>query len=465
MEKTPICNHILRNVPFHLCQYIADWHDNAIWQSLLALFDIQPALVGDVSWFVSSLPIRYGGLGFRSCSRLAAAIHWAAWADSFENLHKRFPALAAKIRAALDTGSTAPSLEYVRDSVVWLQGVGFVCPSWTDLKNGVRPRSAEQIGNESDPAHFKHGWQFYATQQVYEQEHQVLHAQLNPTQQAMLRSQAGIGAGDWLLAIPSSNWFKLADNLFLLALRRRMFLPLPAARSSCTSCLAPLDEFGHHLLSCTRSGWLKRRATGLERAWVQVLSEAGANSQHRPLLRDLAIPGVVDTDTRQLDIIAGGLPLFGGKTIIGDATLRSPVSGVGTPHGGQEVNSANTDGYTFAKARRDKIDTYPELANATARHKFLVLGSEVGGRFSSECVDLVHQLVELKARHASDEDCKLVKLVYFRRWWGILSVAVQRAVSMNLLGGDWAPAIALEAPSDEELLCATIVPPSEPRMR
>ena len=244
-----------------------------------------------------------------------------------------------------------------------------------------------------------------------------------------------------------------------------MFLPLPLARTRCTSCAACLDSFGHHLLCCTRSGWLKRRATGLERAWVQVLSEAGANAQHRPLLRDLAIPGVLDTDTRQLDILAGGLPLFGGKTIVGDATLRSPVSGTGVPHGGTRTGAATTDGFIFAQARRDKASVYPELASETARHKFLVLGSEVGGRFSEECVDLVKKLVVLKTRSAPLESSKVLKLIYFRRWWGILSVAVQRAVAMNLLGGDWAPAMSLWPPTEEELLCATVVPPAETRMR
>ena len=428
---------------------------------LLALFDLEPALVGDVSWFVTSLPVRLGGLGFRSSSRLAPAVHWAAWADCFENLHKRFPALAAKITRALNEGSFAPSVQYVRDSVEWLRGVGFECPSWVGLKNGVRPRRPEQVGDETDPAHFKHGWQFYASRQVYDQEHNVLLAQFEPGQRALLRSQAGVGAGDWLLAVPSSDWLKLSDSLFLLALRRRMFLPMPLARSACTACSASLDEFGHHLLSCTRSGWLKRRATGLEHAWVQVLSEAGANAQHRPLLRDLALPGVLDTDSRQLDILAGGLPLYGGRTIVGDATLRSPVSGRGEPHG----RAADVDGFIFGQARRDKADTYPELANNNARHKFLVLGTEVGGRFSVECVELVHKLIEFKARHLSDEESQLFKAIYSRRWWGILSVATQRAVAMNLLGGNWAPTIALYTPSSEELLCATIATPNESRMR
>ena len=177
-------------------------------------------------------------------------------------------------------GSVAPSLQYVRESIDWLHGVGFTCPSWADLRAGARPLTPEQIGSESDPAHFKHGWQFYATQQVLKHDHESFLSELEPGQQAQLRPQAGTGAGSWLLAVPTSDLLRLPDNLFLLALRKRLFLPMPLAGSHCKSCRATLDEWGHHMLSCTRSGWLKRRATGLEKAWVQVLAEAGANAQH-----------------------------------------------------------------------------------------------------------------------------------------------------------------------------------------
>ena len=94
-----------------------------------------------------------------------------------------------------------------------------------------------------------------------------------------------------------------------------------------------------------------------------------------------------------------------------------------------------------------------------------MLGTEVGGRFSEECVDLVRLCVNLKAQRLADGDSKLFKLIYHRRWWGILSIAAQRAVALNLHGGDWAPAIPLDAPSSEELLCATITAPAESRMR
>ena len=122
--------------------------------------------------------------------------------------------------------------------------------------------------------------------------------------------------------------------------------------------------------------------------------------------------------------------------------LRSPVTGMGLSHGGAQVGAATTDGFIFDQARKDKASAYPELASDTARHEFLVLGNEVGGRFSKECVDLVKQLAILKTQSAPAGGSKVLKLIYFRRWWGILSVAVQRAVAMDLLGGDRAPAMA-----------------------
>lgn len=314
-----------------------------------------------MSWYVASLPLHLGGLGLRSSCRLAGAIHWAAWADIFAVLSQRFPTLATKIQQALEEGSAAPSLQVVRQQTDGLRALGFECPSWTALRNGVRPALPEE--DEEDPTHFKHGWQFYATKHTLLNEHSSLLHQLAPDQQALLRSQSGAGAGTWLLAVLPCEWMTLPDNLFLLALRRRLFLPVPLAAAKCKFYGNGADRWGHHALACTRSGWLKRRATGLEKAWVQVLSEAGAAAHHRPLLRDLAIPGVSDTDSRQLDILAGGLSLFGGRTIVGDATLRSPLSGAGIPHGA----AATVDGATFPPARRDKANTYPELVAPSAR--------------------------------------------------------------------------------------------------
>ena len=108
--------------------------------------------------------------------------------------------------------------------------------------------------------------------------------------------------------------------------------------------------------------------------------------------------------------MAGGLPIFGGRTIVADTTLRSVVTGAGDAR----VNAASIDGSTFPQARLDKAATYPELASENARHKFLVLACELGGRFSEECLDLVHRLVTLKAQRSGEADGSLIKLLYTR---------------------------------------------------
>ena len=80
--------------------------------------------------------------------------------------------------------------------------------------------------------------------------------------------------------------------------------------------------------------------------------------------------------------------LFGGKTIILDATLRSPLSGDGVPRPGAAV----TRGVTFPGALADKRRVYPELFEESNRHVFKVVASELGGTCSDECFTLLRSL-------------------------------------------------------------------------
>ena len=44
-------------------------------------------------------------------------------------------------------------------------------------------------------------------------------------------------------------------------------------------------------------------------------------------------------------------------------------------------------------------------------------------------------------------------------------MAVQRAVSLNLQGGNWVPVLGLGQPCEEELLCGVVCPPRDSSMR
>ena len=76
------------------------------------------------------------------------------------------------------------------------------------------------------------------------------------------------------------------------------------------------------------------------------------------MVRDLDFPPVVGVaDGRRLEVVAEGLPLFGGVQLALDATLVSPLRRDGAARPG----AAYIDGLALAEARRNNLRIYPEL--------------------------------------------------------------------------------------------------------
>ena len=123
-----------------------------------------------------------------------------------------------------------------------------------------------------------------------------------------------------------------------------------------------------------------------------------------------------------MDLVVSGLPLYGGRAIICDCTLRSPMSGAGVPR----FHADTIEGASFSQARRDKHAKYPELLREDLQRVFLVLACEVGGRCSEECIDFLHCMSRHKSSLQAPALRKSFHLAYHRRWWSILSVAIQR---------------------------------------
>ena len=94
------------------------------------------------------------------------------------------------------------------------------------------------------------------------------------------------------------------------------------------------------------------------------------------MLRDFDLAAPNPADQRRVEILADGLPLFGGAQLAVDTTLVSPSHCDGSPH----PRAANVDGAVLQAARLRKERTYPELVGPRRRARLVVLAGEVGGQ-------------------------------------------------------------------------------------
>ena len=435
---SPRANHALRTVPPNHVAAYAVAHDAALWDTLMRCLGGAPEDLERDARALAFLPAALGGLGLQATTRGALPAYWAGWADALPVIQARCPEAAQSCVAALEQphASTAPCLRSAADAKATLQAEGWTdCPSWSALAGGARPNAPDE--NEAGLGDWPHGWQRLASQtrNLYYRDC-VLLPSLTPSRQALLRSQAGQQSAAWLSTVPSEPGLTLSPPAMPIALRRRLRLPLPLAPNRCGGagahgCGRRIDPFGDHALACPRTGLLARRAKIVERAWVRVAREAvGPEGQVAPqqLLARTTAPGVRTGDQRRLDLVVYGATSWGGALCC-DATMVSPLTREGEPH----PRAAAYDGASLRHAERRKQAAYPELCGPGPQ-RLLVLGNEVGGRWNDQARDFLRTLTRLRGCRAPAAVRRSAVSGWARRWWGLLSVAVQVAVAETALG-------------------------------
>ena len=147
-----------------------------------------------------------------------------------------------------------------------------------------------------------------------------LFVRLTNCSQALVRSQGGPGAGLALATCPTCRITRIEPQLFRIVLLRLLNLPLPLS-ARFWLCGLPLDLCGHHRAACARAGILVRRRYALETVTARISREAGGRVTTNVMVRDLdrAEPHVADT--RRLEVVADGLPLFGWSQLAIDTRL------------------------------------------------------------------------------------------------------------------------------------------------
>ena len=255
----------------------------------------------------------------------------------------------------------------------------------------------------------------------------------------------------------------MSAEIWQIAARRRLRMVVLPVASHCPApgCRARLDDHGDHLANCSRCGNLQRRAKPTERAWQRIFQEAGARVQTQALLCDCGL-GIASHDRRRIDLVARGLPLFGGLPIFGDASLVSAVHGDGTSWAG----AARRDGVALERARRVHEDTYAEICSSD-RAKLVILGSELEGRLSPDALTILRKLSAAKARQAPELLQRSVQFAWHSRWLNLLSITVQVAVAESLLRPGTTSTAERDGPCPhllEPLVDRSLDPPSFSRL-
>ena len=116
--------------------------------------------------------------------------------------------------------------------------------------------------------------------------------------------------------------------------------------------------------------------------------EAGKENQ---LLRDLNIVAQAD-DQRRIEVVANGLPFWGGKQVAIDTTVVSALTGRGVARGRREGQAIHEGGTGQA----------PEMPRVAHRDQvpLFVMAFEVAGRWSPSAVTFLRNLAWCKSLRA-----------------------------------------------------------------
>ena len=339
-------------------------------------------------------------------------------------LHQRHPAVAAWLVQQLQSPEPG-TVQCVREAALAaenLTSAGFATPTWGQLLEGLRP---EQV--ELELGEFVRGWQRLACHFPDEVALSALQAELDDASRALLLSQAGTYGGRVFTVIPTAVELQVSSAHMRVLLLRRLRMPLVPTPNRCR-CGRFLDPFGDHRAACSRSGVLGLRGAPLEGAAARMCREAGARVATNVFLRDMNLDVPV-LDGRRIEVVANGLPIWHGAQLAVDTTLVSPIRGDGRPH----RRAASEPGVVLGRADwRKRRSIYPELLQAR-RSRLLVLGFEVGGRWSGAALDFLRRLARTRARGVPSVLQASARQAFAYRWSGLLSVAAQNAFAASLL--------------------------------
>ena len=175
---------------------------------------------------------------------------------------------------------------------------------------------------------------------------------------------------------------------------------------------------------------------------------------------DLNIDNIQRQDDRRIEVIANGLPLWGGVQLAIDTTLVSPLTRASEPRS----RAGRYAGAAVQDATRAKERTYPALLQ-TRRCKLVVLAIEVGGRWSQEATTFLRLLAQAKARTIPARLKASFTKALIHRWSAQITHAAMTAYAASLLEFDCVASTVTDGnqPLTSEVLAEATLPHRQPR--
>ena len=352
-------NYHIRAVHPAATSAFAAAHDARLWQCMCSILQVDPMQVDDVRE-TATLPLSLRGLGLRSAQRTSIPAFWASWADSLAMIRQRHPDVAVQLVHELEGHPESPCLQAAAHAARSLHEVhGFVPPSWEALSHGARPEPVQP--DEFEPGCQRGWWQHEAASKVEAQFRDTnLFSRLDNASKALVRSQGGVGAG-LAFTCPLCRVTRLEPHLLRVLL-------FTSSSSSPPPYRAQLPVWPP-----TRFHW-PPECRGLD------LPGGRRQSHNECYASRFGFARAEPVDTRRLEVECRTASLFLVSVQLAVDTTNGQCS---TCHLDEaRRGAARQDGVALAAARRRKERTYPELVARGARARLVVLGVEVGGRWS-----------------------------------------------------------------------------------
>ena len=215
---------------------------------------------------------------------------------------------------------------------------------------------------------------------------------LEEPEQALLRSEGGPRAVAPFTFAAQQTLFRIESQTFRVLLLRRFCLSFPLQMRICW-CGRPLDVPGHHCAACTNAGILDPRGFAVQSVVARIFPRLGL-ARYRLVRRAACGSG-------------GGRP----SSVLGAPNLPVPWGGMGPRGRGQQRTMV------LLQTRRRAERSYPGLMGGAGQCRWVVVGGEVGGRWSSEICRFLTSLSPTNSREAPDI-LRQSSGGAWRRWWG-----------------------------------------------